>query len=274
MIRKLTENDRLAALRFLSQEPAYNVFTIGDIENFGFYSAFQDVWADVDTADKIHVLILRYYDTYIIYAKTAEVNYDTVIEFFRKPTGKWILMGKEWLAERIARALEKDAIERHVLAQITDETTLLNMSVSDAVGWADDVTFEQVLELRRGIEEFTKLGDSTDEIVFNQKSGTGRTAVVVVDGTVVSCASSAAENSQSAMIIGVCTAKTYRHNGFATACMVTLCKALTAEGKTICLFYQNPDAARIYKKIGFRDIGRWAMVNMSGTGPYPESGRF
>lgn len=27
----------------------------------------------------------------------------------------------------------------------------------------------------------------------------------------------------------------------------------------LCLFYDNPAAGRIYKRIGFRDIGKWCM---------------
>jgi len=78
---------------------------------------------------------------------------------------------------------------------------------------------------------------------------------------VVSSASSAAENSRSAMIIGVCTAKEYRDQGFATKCMVHLCRRLLEEGKVVCLFYDNPAAGRIYKRFGFHDISRWAMAN-------------
>lgn len=31
------------------------------------------------------------------------------------------------------------------------------------------------------------------------------------------------------------------------------------EGKSLCLFYDNPEAGRIYKRLGFKDIGRWTM---------------
>lgn len=41
MFRKLTEADRHIALTFLSREPAYNVFAIGDIEHYGFDAEFR-----------------------------------------------------------------------------------------------------------------------------------------------------------------------------------------------------------------------------------------
>jgi hypothetical protein len=31
------------------------------------------------------------------------------------------------------------------------------------------------------------------------------------------------------------------------------------EGKTLCLFYNTPEEGRIYKRLGFKDIGMWTM---------------
>lgn len=42
MIRKLTEDDRKITLEFLSDEPAINLFIIGDIECFGFNILVRD----------------------------------------------------------------------------------------------------------------------------------------------------------------------------------------------------------------------------------------
>ncbi|TKI86654.1 GNAT family N-acetyltransferase, partial [Bacillus cereus] len=33
----------------------------------------------------------------------------------------------------------------------------------------------------------------------------------------------------------------------------------TKESRTLCLFYNNPVAGRIYKRLGFKDIGMWTM---------------
>lgn len=41
--------------------------------------------------------------------------------------------------------------------------------------------------------------------------------------------------------------------------MTKLCHELLAEGKMLCLFYDNPEAGSIYKRLGFEDIGKWMM---------------
>jgi predicted GNAT family acetyltransferase len=79
----------------------------------------------------------------------------------------------------------------------------------------------------------------------------------------VSTASTTAENSLSAMVVGVATLLEYKKKGYATQCMVKLCQQLLQEGKELCLFYDNPAAGAIYKRIGFQDIGFWMMYSFN-----------
>jgi predicted GNAT family acetyltransferase len=61
------------------------------------------------------------------------------------------------------------------------------------------------------------------------------------------------------MIVGVCSHPEKRNQGLASLCMEALCHDILAEGKTLCLFYDNPKAGSIYKRLGFKDIGLWSM---------------
>ncbi|MGP4075489.1 GNAT family N-acetyltransferase [Halobacillus sp. K22] len=63
----------------------------------------------------------------------------------------------------------------------------------------------------------------------------------------------------SAMVVGVCTHPEHKNQGYASVCMTKLCQELLAEGKMLCLFYDNPEAGSIYKRLGFEDIGKWMM---------------
>lgn len=113
----------------------------------------------------------------------------------------------------------------------------------------------------RSIPEFSTGTFSVEGRERAEKFKTGRTYIIRDEqGVMVSSASTTAENSQSAMIVGVGTRPGYGKKGYATHCMLKLCRDLLAEGKSICLFYDNPAAGRIYKRIGFEDIGFWSMV--------------
>lgn len=267
-MKKLREEDRERAVSFLAAEPSYTVFAVGDIENFGFRADFQDVWADVDERGHMHVLLLRYYTNYVIYAPDDQVDLENTVQLLSKKTGIWMLSGKQTMVTRLSAMLgiPGASIEKQTLAELMRESFNPGPATPMDVEWATDDTFHEVLQLQKAIDEFSRFGDSTEALACNQKSKTGRTAMVRDNGVVVSSASSAAENSVSAMIIGVGTMKKYRNCGFASACILTLCRKLLDENKTICLFYNNPLAASMYKKIGFNDIGEWAVANVKNVG--------
>lgn len=269
MLRKLTERDRERVMEFILPEPSFNAFFIGDVENFGFDFDFQEIWADLDSEGHIRTLMLRFYTNNVVYTKNKEtLNGKVVPSFLKRIPGKWVLSGKEWIVDELSNSVAFERIDRQYLAELTSGEFLEPTNLDVSVERANEYQFRQVVKLHRGIEEFSRFGDNTEAVEYNHKSGTGRTIVVEIDNHVVSCASSAAESSQTAVIIGVATASEYRGRGYATACVAGLCKELLREGKTVCLFYDNPAAARIYKRLGFRDIGRWSMAQFEVQYPW------
>lgn len=61
------------------------------------------------------------------------------------------------------------------------------------------------------------------------------------------------------MIVGVCTHKDYRNQGLASKLMTALVNDVLDEKQYVCLFYDNPAAGKIYKNVGFMDMGLWTM---------------
>ena len=90
-------------------------------------------------------------------------------------------------------------------------------------------------------------------------AGTAHGYYVEIDGNLISYAQSSAENTKTAMLVSVMTHKSHRKNGFASTCIKTLCEELVSNGKSLCLYYKNPEAGKIYKKIGFNEIGFWSI---------------
>ena len=142
-------------------------------------------------------------------------------------------------------------------AECSTDSFLAETDLEISTAGPEDV--DRIIELRASIEEFFPNPNAREIFLQSLKSGTGRTYYVEKDGKMAASASTAAENSQSAMIVGVCTHKDYRRKGLATAVMQKLFKDVMDEGKLLCLFYDNPEAGRIYKRLGFVDIGMWTM---------------
>jgi hypothetical protein len=45
-----------------------------------------------------------------------------------------------------------------------------------------------------------------------------------------------------------------------SVCLSSLCRDLLGEGKTLCLFYDNPRAGSVYHRLGFETIDQWLML--------------
>ena len=85
-------------------------------------------------------------------------------------------------------------------------------------------------------------------------SGRGHGVIVRDKGRIVGCAQSEFECPHQALIVGVATAPEARGRGIASACVASLVKRLAAPGRDFALQYDNPDAGRIYKRMGFIPI--------------------
>jgi predicted GNAT family acetyltransferase len=74
------------------------------------------------------------------------------------------------------------------------------------------------------------------------------------------------ENDYSAMVVGVCTLDSFKGKGLASQCLNMLCFDLLNEGKSLCLFYDNLNAGRIYKRLRFEDMEMWTMTIRNNEG--------
>ncbi|MFF2447857.1 GNAT family N-acetyltransferase [Neobacillus sp. NPDC058068] len=258
MIRKLTDQDHQQVIAFLSEEPSINLFIIGDLETFGYSSDFQEIWAEFDEQNMMKAVLLRFHQSFIPYAK-GEFDTSGFVSIMKKYNQPVSLSGKSEIVEKF------EAFPELILGK--KQVTFFAECLTDECLSAEDVEFkkadiedvDKIIALRSSIEEFQVRSDARDILVQAMESNTGRTYYTVENDVMTSCVSTTAENSMSAMIVGVCTRKEYRRKGLATAIMQKLFKDVLDEGKTLCLFYDNPEAGRIYKRLGFKDIGMWTM---------------
>jgi uncharacterized protein len=258
MIRKLTYHDHEQVLAFLSEEPSINLFIIGDIEAFGYSSETQEIWAEFDEHDTIKAVLLRFHQSFIPYAK-GEFDTDGFASIMKKYSQPILLSGKSDIVEKFEGLadlhLGKKQVTYFAECRTNELLSLDNVEFKKAT--IGDVV--QIVKLRESIDEFSVRSDTRDILKQSMESNTSRTYFTEENGLITSCVSTTAENSMSAMIVGVCTRKEYRRKGLATSIMKHVVQDVLNEGKTLCLFYDNPEAGRIYKRLGFKEIGMWTM---------------
>ena len=261
MIRKLEEKDRKETLDFLSEEPSINLFAIGDIESFGFNEDFQDVWGEYDDY-KLTGVLLRYNQNFIPYWKKDNFNPDKFKDIIRNSPIKGRMMsGKKIIMENFESIFDNFKKRETYFCELKKAEKLVDDTFEVKIAKISDKN--RIPKFINSIKEFNNSPNTTPE-QFEKKllTNSGKSYYIEnSNGEIISIAQTTAENSFSAMVVGVATRQDYRKKGLVSKCMSKLCFDYLQEGKTLCLFYDNPEAGKIYKRIGFKEIEKWIMIN-------------
>ncbi|WP_340003539.1 GNAT family N-acetyltransferase [Paenibacillus sp. FSL K6-0276] len=265
MIRRLTEDDRELLMALLRKEPALNLFIIGDVENFGFEQDFMELWGEIDPSNgRMKAVLLRFYRSYLPYAD-GPFDVEGFAKIMQKDNDIHMISGVTDVVKAFD-GVNNFKQEKHLyFAELKEMNVKIGESFSSSEGikkaTVQDV--EAICSLTDTIVEFESSRDgSRTSLRKTLASGTGRTYYMKREDKVVATASTSAENSMSAMVVGVATHQAFREQGLATSVVAQLCSDLLHEGKSLCLFYDNLHAGVIYKRLGFQDIGSWTIVYM------------
>ncbi|MCL6580418.1 MAG: GNAT family N-acetyltransferase [Firmicutes bacterium] len=273
MIRLLGEPDRGKVMDLLVPESTVNLFVIGDIENFGFDSDFQQVWGDFDSPGNLRAVLLRYHGSFISYSP-GDFDVDGLAEVVRRQRERLsAFSGLDRVMCRFeARAADllSQAFRKRTLFFLElksgERLTALKRELPYELARAVPDDAPAMLDLWRETDGFRASRDGEQALRLELERGSGR-AYVVRDGRrVVATARTTAENSRSAMVTAVVTHPDYRRRGLATQLLVRLCGELLAESKLPCLLYDNPEAGSIYRRLGFTDVGTWVLYEFRALG--------
>ena len=262
MVRILNENDRATVLDFLSAEPSINLFIIGDIENYGFQEDFQTIWGQFTEDGILEGVLLKYHESFIPYFKNPDFDITEFSKILLSHKGRTLFSGKESLIRKFEQVLPPHTLRSTYFCELATRDSLPTLKQTEDIKIATEEDSERVQHLMDQIEEFMS-SDSAERIRQKIRTRQGRVYYIEnEEGVMVSIAQTSAENSKSAMIVGVATLPDYRCKGYMTRCMTKLCQDIMAEGKTLCLFYDNPKAGKIYHRLGFKNIDNWAMISL------------
>jgi len=261
MIRKLTEQDRQFVLPYLYKESSYNIFIIGDIETFGFDTDFQTIYGEFDQNNNYLSVLLFYRENSIYYSHLTKFNVDYLSVF--KQHNFSYMSGKEELMTLVNPYLEKFSFAPMYFCKAVELEK--NISKDEEVKQVKtDEDIKKLHKLLIQIDEFGIKKNTLEEFTKSTRSGLkmGMKLYIEKDNKIVSTVASTAETTVSAMVVGVATDPKYRQKGFASKLMVSLMEEyFQNRNKELCLFYDNPTAGKIYKRLGFKDIGKWVMMS-------------
>ena len=259
MFRKITPGREEEALVFLSREPEVNHFILGDLECYTLDDPNLDLWVEGWSA--VRSVLMRYYGSYVLYApEGADWRHAARI---MRDTGFGMLSGKP---EYLQPVLDELKLVPTVSTNILMKLAPGRLIKSDRPAPAVKVSLENLetllpamAALRKSISEFA-MDLNADAVRDEMGMGCKRVFLAMEGDQAVSMAMTTVERSKFAMVVSVCTRAEYRGRGYAGALMTALCEELEQEGKTAVLFYSNPVAGRIYRALGFEEIGRWSFA--------------
>lgn len=262
MVIKLDNKHEKILKDYLYQEKDWNLFMIGDYENYGIEKDFQIFWGEIDNNNKLTGVLMKYYENFVFSSITNNFDAKSFANIIKSYDYK-IISGKEDVIIKFKNILNPSSEKNTYYARL-DNSKYLNKTIIDNYNivrceYKDENYLKEIVNLTNSIEEFS-VDTDYDRIVSSLKDKSGRAYALILNDNVVSAAQITAENSSSAMIIAVCTDNEHRGRGFATVTVTKLCDDLLNDGKVLCLFYDNPVAGNIYKRIGFKDIGKWLML--------------
>lgn len=254
MIKEFKLSDARELLPFLFREKELNLFIIGDIESAVLDDKNVKLFVDEEN-EEIKGILLKYFDSFIVYSPKV-MSYKDAAKLVLENHAK-IVSGKAEHVELLTPFLSGYIVDEKImyfsklfeLRQFEDD--------NNEVRRANEDDAPEILELLSQISEFRP--QSTEAFITSMRNGSSRRYFIRRNGKIVSTASTAAECAEMAMIVAVATNPKYRKQGLATKIVSKMCSDLVKENKTVCLFYDNPEAGKIYERIGFRQIAFWKM---------------
>ena len=258
--------EKEALLSFLRQAPELNLFLIGDIEFYGFEQDFQTVYLS-DTAH-YETVILRYLSNLVVFSLTndyTKADIDAIIERHQITFCNAPLSNATHL-----HSLIKDRYDYRPtsMARMTSTAHLDADNGKASLSTVDDIP--DVVDAMNLIDEFshTRKEPRDKRIAHVTKKYTDGFATAFIireNGKVVAHAEATAQSKLAAMVVGVYTVPGARHQGYASQVVSALCRHLLSHQKVPVLFFDNPQAATIYHRLGFVDFATWVMMPLKET---------
>jgi len=262
MIRKLTINDQEKVLKYLYKEASLNIFIIGDIENYGFDKDFQTIYGEFDKKDNYKSVLLNYRENMIYYCDKEYFNEDWM-EIINSHEFKFF-SGSKKLVTLIEPFIKGTTNKTMYFAEANSIDVDFSSIDNNVVELSNKEDAYLLYDLLISIPEFFGMKDQVKEEFAQRKMETkndGITYIIKRDNKVISSAATVAETSINAMVIAVATDKDYRKLGLASKVMIKLLNEyINNKEKYLCLFYDNPEAGKIYKRLGFKDVDFWVML--------------
>lgn len=266
MIRQLTDSDRPAAVSLLSRAPEINLYLLGNIETLGVGdgsdSSLCQFWGDFAERggrNEVRAVLNRYMSGWSVFglpetdwstlAEIVDTHPTTATKFQDNPGG--IQSFLPYLHNYQASSLKAEEMMRLSAADYRPAPPPMGATIRRATR-AD---LPQLIDLYSNAEHMTRSPAAVERPLRDT-----RIWLAEWQKQILSVALTNAETKNLAMIGGVFTRPNARGYGLSQAVCSALCAELLSSRKQPILYWETPEAGRVYRKLGFKPIGSWRSV--------------
>jgi uncharacterized protein len=262
LIRKLVEEDRACVEELLGKHVPLNLYMLGNLASLGFSNELSEFWGDFSESaggDELRGVLNRYMTGWSVYGTPATHWEGLAAILDGYPVIATRLQDNPVGTQSFVPWLQRYLLER---AEEQELMTLDGADFRPAVP-RDELTvrpacWEDVPQLVKLYAEAG--GMQRNQARIERPLRDSYFWVGIVDGQIVSAALTNAVAKGCAMIGGVFTHVAWRGRGISQTVCSGLCAALLADGLSPTLYWIQADAGHLYRKLGFRPIGKWRSV--------------
>ncbi|CAM3682743.1 GNAT family N-acetyltransferase [Erysipelothrix urinaevulpis] len=255
-MRKLDKHDEKELRRFLNIEPHANLFLLGDLDAFGFDEMKQTFYGFFKDKELVAVIFTYLDDS--IHGVIHEMNQAIIIQLKELiQLNKYAFFNcTEKTMNHLDGRIDSLILEKRktIMSVYTpksdfkndDEVFVLNENHSTAIVDLENLCFGLSNRSLKQVEDDLFKGNRMSYGMF-------------YDNQLVAIASAVAETDFSVMVVGVATHPDYRNKGFASRVVKKMSDDYYKRGKQAVLFYNNPQAASIYERLGYEPLENYIM---------------
>ena len=242
--------------KYLEPEAIDNTYLLSDIHLYGFSGETTNVWIAENTQGKICGIVLRYFQTYICYT-LPEDGAASKMQVFLLRHNPFIVIAKGSVADALMPGLIDYTRNDKVLCALHTKDFLYKITTQITVAKPEDAL--EIARQFKKIEEFQNMYNDentlADNIAERIRSGEGEHLFIRHGGKIVAHGNSAGIAEKTAFVNGIFTLPEHRGHGYASQIVSEISRRLIDSGRNPVLSYDNMDAGRIYRRLGYEDAG-------------------
>ncbi|MGD6794854.1 GNAT family N-acetyltransferase [Metabacillus indicus] len=256
-IKLLKQDQYPQAVAFLDKNHDVNALIAEDLkdEQVRVFGQYQDA--------ELTALLINYPDKMYCCSSVMPADVEAFIPVIQE-TGIRRIFGKQELIESIKRIVKTEIESDSVMMKYD------NRAAGSISGEVCKITsLEDCRRLYRlfiQVEEYKMAGPNEEIFADEQYESilSGKLSVYYFqeNGKMAATAGIYTDHEKTAVIAGVATPPKYRRKGYASKVIARICRDYGDE-RELYLFYNNPDAGEMYKKLGFYEAAKWKVIGIS-----------